>query len=586
MGMGFCAFWMATVYTTLYAVVSRLPMIFAMVHMLTNLKLQGWIPAIIFCGYCLARLTAAWGTSRFFGMPVMFFGTLTGVIGYTAIFFYPDHALVFGLMVVLTGFTETVTGIDTILKIEALIEDMSKEWEQQLFRSHLVGATAGSFIAYFAGGYIFEFFDVKGTCIFGIGVSVTNTLVLLVYCCCRPAFCRSMFISVDTLLKVVESSEVEAITDLNANLDTVSRVGGGRKRPSVQGGRQEQFVNAARSSLFSETSSVNDALKTSDGRGSAGFGEVIQGQPVTTQEEEQPAKKVMKRAATLRDGPTYAQMEDSEKRRVRVALMTIVLSFYVTVLPISNNFGVLALYWHVAWGKGTTVSGMLMALGEFGGLCVLWSLNTDFMFNLSLLKPFKRPVNLCCATLASSIAVALVASPVMALSALGSVGVHVVNVLLHSFCSECAANWSPRDVFATWIGRCYLSKRFSNATVAALTINLFFMQPHFPARPFVFVASVVSVWSFFLAAVFWWLRLMPWQDASAKPAAVSVQKKLEVDTEVVEEKARTSARDLFSPPASKEPSAMPFGRHVDPKAGEDDSNDLLAFGSGVGSLRV
>merc|ERR1719468_158420 len=117
-------------------------------------------------------------------------------------------------MIVLTGFTETVTGIDTILKIEALIEDMPKAWEQQLFRSHLVGATAGSFIAYFCGGYIFEYFGVAGTCLFGVGVSIANTIVLLVYCFCRPAFCKTFFISVDTLLKVVETSEVQNITDL------------------------------------------------------------------------------------------------------------------------------------------------------------------------------------------------------------------------------------------------------------------------------------------------------------------------------------------------------------------------------------
>jgi len=570
MGMGFCAFWMATVHTTLYAVVSRLPMIFAMVHMVDNLKLEGWIPAIIFCSYCIARLTAAWGVSNFFGMPVMFFGTLTGVVGYVAIYFFPDNALVFGVMVALTGFTETVTGIDTILKIEALIEDMSKEWEQQLFRSHLVGATLGSFIAYFCGGCIFDAYGVKGTCIFGAAVSVTNTIVLIVYCVCRPAFCKSMFISVDTLLRVVETSEVDAITDLNDNLANISR-GKGAKKTSTSG-RQDQFVNAARSSIFSENSnaSVQDALKAA---------QPIQGQPV----EEAVAKPVMKRAATMRDGPTYASMEASEQRRVRVALMTIVLSFYVTVLPISNNFGVLALYWKVAWGKGTSVSGLLMALGEAGGLCVLWLLNTDFMFNLWLLKPFKRPVNLCCACLVSSTAVALVASPVMALSAMGSIGVHVVNVLLHSFCSECAANWSPRDVFAIWIGRCYLSKRFSNATVAAITINLFFMQPHYPARPFVFVSTVVCIWSFFLAAVFWWLRLMPWQDAS-KDAKKGKQAK--VEEPVVEEKARSASKE-FSTPTLKlqDPAAMTVGQTAYVLS-PDDGQDLTSFGFGIGSLRV
>eukprot|EP00443_Scrippsiella_acuminata_P093163 CAMPEP_0115555454 /NCGR_PEP_ID=MMETSP0271-20121206/97835_1 /TAXON_ID=71861 /ORGANISM="Scrippsiella trochoidea, Strain CCMP3099" /LENGTH=143 /DNA_ID=CAMNT_0002989247 /DNA_START=126 /DNA_END=554 /DNA_ORIENTATION=+ len=133
--------WMAFVYTTLYAIVSRLPMIFAMVYMVFELELEGAVPALIFCGYCIARLLSAVGTVRFFGMPMMFFGTFSGVLGYAVILIWPRSGVVFGLMIGLTGFTETVTGIDTILKIECLIEDYPLEMQQLLFRLHLVGAT-------------------------------------------------------------------------------------------------------------------------------------------------------------------------------------------------------------------------------------------------------------------------------------------------------------------------------------------------------------------------------------------------------------------------------------------------------------
>merc|ERR1719223_1446880 len=123
------------------------------------------------------------------------------------IYLYPENALIFGCMVVLTGLTETVTGIDTILKIEALIEDMPQDSEQQLFRSHLVAATAGSFVAYFCGGYVFQAGGVLAVCQMGMGVSVLNCFVLLVYCLKRPAFCRGPLVTVDALLSFVEKAE-------------------------------------------------------------------------------------------------------------------------------------------------------------------------------------------------------------------------------------------------------------------------------------------------------------------------------------------------------------------------------------------
>merc|ERR1712107_234176 len=44
--------------------------------------------------------------------------------------------------------------------------------------------------------------------------------------------------------------------------------------------------------------------------------------------------------------------------------------------------------------------------------------------------------------------------------------------------------------------------------------NLFMMTPTWPARPYVVVSSIIAVWSIFLASVFFYLRLMPWQVAA------------------------------------------------------------------------
>ena len=53
----------------------------------------------------------------------------------------------------LRGFTETVTGVDGLFKIEALVGNMLASSERLLSRTHLVDATAGSFIVNLGGGF-------------------------------------------------------------------------------------------------------------------------------------------------------------------------------------------------------------------------------------------------------------------------------------------------------------------------------------------------------------------------------------------------------------------------------------------------
>merc|ERR1719188_972647 len=130
----------------------------------------------------------------------------------------------------------------------------------------------------------------------------------------------------------------------------------------------------------------------------------------------------------LRDMPKYSEMCREEQRRVSDAMAALVLSFSITVLPISNNCGVHALFWSQVWGRGTSFAGPMMAVGELMGLVTLQTLATPCVFQLSILQPFKKPVNLVLATFSAGFAVGLVTVPSEAISAIGSVGVHAINV--------------------------------------------------------------------------------------------------------------------------------------------------------------
>merc|ERR1712151_1084785 len=94
-----------------------------------------------------------------------------------------------------------------------------------------------------------------------------------------------------------------------------------------------------------------------------------------------------------------------------------------------------------------------------------------------------------------------------------SVSIHVLNVLLHTFCNETAAAWAPRDVYGMWVGRCYISERASNTTMAFVTVTLFVQFG--PRVPYAVIGSVVFLWSFVMLALYWSLRLLPFQNSQA-----------------------------------------------------------------------
>jgi len=505
-------------------------MIFAMVHMVYKLQLDGILPALFFAGYCIGRLLGATATSYFFGMSAMFLGTLCGNASHLAILLAPDSSTLFGIAMFVMGFTETVTGIDLTMKLEVLVEDYDVKEEQLLFRLHFVAVTAGSIIAYFGGGWVYENHGAAGVAWSGFASSSLGCATLALYFCYRPQWCKHVTLSLEAVLNDLLKEENNVLDQAGHTLDEGSQHAGlpQVKRASVGStgstgsaasvwsamGQLSWLTQRQRASQRSQASCCSRISVMTDCMKSAGTSRIsLRGVDscilAIRESQESPSESSKK---SLRSQSTYSKLSDTEQRRVVLAGWSIVLSYFVTAMPIGQNFALTALFWKAEWEKGTSFSGLLMAVGEILGLVTLVPLASRGIFNSSLLKACGMPMNLVVATLVSSLCVAGIIVPQMEINMVACISVHVVNVLLHTFCNEICAAWVPCDVYADWVGRCYFSKRASNTSMALGASALFMYLGS--RTPYLITAIVVGLWGLALFEVYRRLRLLPGQQES------------------------------------------------------------------------
>jgi hypothetical protein len=188
---------------------------------------------------------------------------------------------------------------------------------------------------------------------------------------------------------------------------------------------------------------------------------------------------------------------------------SIVISYFVTAMPIGQNFALMALFWKKQWAEGTEFSGMLMSVGEVLGLACLIPLSMKSIFQLRILKPFRKPANLVCATFAVSCCLVAVLFESKWLNVIGLVSVHIINVLLHTFCNEILSAWMPSDVYPIWLARSYVAKRLSNTTMAFYATSVFMHVGH--RAPFGITAAIVAMWGLLPLGMYTYLGLMPCQ---------------------------------------------------------------------------
>jgi len=146
-------------YSVFYALVSRIPFTLFAIYMIDVLEFTYFKAAMTLGLYCFGRLLGAHLAGTFVGIVTMMFGTLSGGIAWVAILYltplFDDSFFIWSSL--LLGFTETVTGLDTLLKIEGLIMNRDQEYTQKMFRNQLIFTCIGVFFAYMGGGFLYQY---------------------------------------------------------------------------------------------------------------------------------------------------------------------------------------------------------------------------------------------------------------------------------------------------------------------------------------------------------------------------------------------------------------------------------------------
>merc|ERR1719203_2060421 len=107
----------------------------------------------------------------------MVFGTVAGAVAWSSILLFQEH-WVFILSSFGLGFTETVTGLDSMLKIESLILGRRPEQTQIIFRLQLICTCLGVFVAYMGGGFLYQKSGMGAVGVVCIVFSCINLMIL------------------------------------------------------------------------------------------------------------------------------------------------------------------------------------------------------------------------------------------------------------------------------------------------------------------------------------------------------------------------------------------------------------------------
>jgi hypothetical protein len=441
-------------YSVLYAAVSRVPFTLFVVHMTGNMGFGFTKAAVTLGGYCLGRLCGAQFCGACVGSVTLMIGTLSGAVAWLMILFIRE-GWVFILATCLLGLTETVTGVDSILKLESLFQGRVLEHTQLVFRAQLFSTTFGVFIAYMGGGFLYEQkgLDYVGYC--SIAFVAGEVLLLLVLFCRQPLF----------LQPVVRAGHIQ---------DELARRAGKKSRASqkVEGMDRKSRVSMA----------------------------VMQNLAADEEEEED-------------EGPALVA---GDRALARLFLISVVACFFFTTIGISTQFAISALYWQSVWGMGPAYAGTLMALGEFGGTLLLMFLSQPIIFNSALTRPFSKPLNVCCACVGMSVSMLVLTIPNKAVCAVGTILVHVGNVCVHSFQAELVGIGASNSEFPMWISRSYTAKRAANAV--CVFGSLFFFGFLGPQASYHCFATGLLIYGLSLAGIYNALGLWPYQMRAAKEA--------------------------------------------------------------------
>merc|ERR1719330_178786 len=153
----------------------------------------------------------------------MVLGTAAGGLAWGSILLF-DQQLIFIISSFGLGLTETVTGVDSMLKIESLILRRKPEETQIIFRAQLIFTCLGVFIAYMGGGILYQVSGMPAVGLCCIVFSCFNLVIFAVMSSRRRVYRQSL----------IRLGDILAECELNAPKGRKSRASVGGKKAGVK----------------------------------------------------------------------------------------------------------------------------------------------------------------------------------------------------------------------------------------------------------------------------------------------------------------------------------------------------------------
>merc|ERR1719360_246148 len=97
----------------------------------------------------------------------------------------------------------------------------------------------------------------------------------------------------------------------------------------------------------------------------------------------------------------------------------------------------------------------------------------------------------------------------MVVCGVGSIGVHLLNVGIHSFQAELMGVCAPGENFAKWISLSYVAKRFANCV--CVFGSIIFFEMFGPRVSYQIIGTALLIWGVIMYAVYWHLQILPYQ---------------------------------------------------------------------------
>jgi len=524
-------------FTVLYAVVSRVPLVLLPIYMHQELGFSYFLTGVTDALISVGRLVGAHVAGMHAGIVTIVLGMLSGILAWVLILQF-DERLVFIFACFVVGLTEVVTGVDVMLKVESLLLRRPADETQMIFRIQLIATTAGVVIAYMGGGVIYWFLGVRVLGIVNMVILGTSLICLVLVARQRKVYNQG-FIRIGYI-----QEELDAIDEAK-DTDGVPRSSFGfasalpqpplSSPPTISSLSQSQSPVPQRPSRHQGSSSSVGGSSRQSSVGSQWSGERVNRlrSMVSVKSHSGPInpRAVVSMMSvdsltvveTTPFGKTLTPPEAKQKDvlATRSFLAVVVACFFFTTFGISTQFAICIVYWSVVWDKGSHISGSFMAAGETLGMLILMVLTHPAVFNSRFTANHGKPANVINATALMAILAFVTATDSLVLCAIGTMGIHVCNVLIHSFQAEMIGSCTKTDEFPRWIARSYVVKRLAN-TLGVFS-SLAVLGALGPQTSYHAVGAGLAVYAVLTFTVCWWLGVLPYQRHRVKAAAIAQQ---------------------------------------------------------------